>query len=180
MAVKDLDGKRSGRPRGVKTSSRVKRDILWAYRNLGNPDAKPPSPGAKMWAEHARQEPGHFLGCVVRMETAGEQETNNEVDDAGPGREPAANGDPILQVVGETEPQRLMTVFIPWAHLMMYLTGDRSPWVKNVPRDSHLVSGEAIPKRRGIQLTIRSETFLVVGEGEGIPELLPDFASNSR
>jgi len=40
MALKDLEGKRTGRPRGAKTTA--KRDILWTYCNLGKVDAKPP------------------------------------------------------------------------------------------------------------------------------------------
>ena len=57
--------------KGARTTSRVRRDILWAYSNLDNPDAKPPSPGAKMWAEHAREQRGHFLACVVRLDSSG-------------------------------------------------------------------------------------------------------------
>jgi hypothetical protein len=67
MALKDLIGKRTGRPLGSRTSSRVRRDILWAYNNLDKPDTKPPSPGAQMWAEMARREPDQFLACVARV-----------------------------------------------------------------------------------------------------------------
>jgi len=65
MALKDLDGKRTGRPPGAKTASRVRRDILWAYNHLDKPDAKPPSPGALMWPECARKDPGLFLPCAA-------------------------------------------------------------------------------------------------------------------
>jgi hypothetical protein len=44
MGLQHLEGKRTGRPRGSKTSPLVDRDVRWAYRNLGTPDAVPPSP----------------------------------------------------------------------------------------------------------------------------------------
>jgi hypothetical protein len=55
MALKDLEDKKTDRLRGGKNISRVRRDILWAYNHMNKPDAKPPSEGAKMWAELARQ-----------------------------------------------------------------------------------------------------------------------------
>jgi len=67
MALKDLEGKRTGCPPGARTSSRVRRDILWAYNHLDKADAKPPSPGAVMWAECARKDPGRFLTGFCRL-----------------------------------------------------------------------------------------------------------------
>src|SRR5262249_11515682 len=92
MGLKDVEGKRSGRPRGAKTSSRVKRDIMWAYRNLANPDAKPPSAGAMLWANLARQQPGHFLACLVQLETPGGQDLASAGKCEGAGREPDRAG----------------------------------------------------------------------------------------
>ena len=75
MALQDLEGKRTGRPRGAKTTSPVRKDILWAYRNLDKPDAKPPSPGARMWADLARNEPSRFLAHLARIEAARQEKS---------------------------------------------------------------------------------------------------------
>jgi hypothetical protein len=86
MALKDLEGKRTGRPRGAKSTSRVRRDILWAYNHLDKPDAKPPSPGAKMWAKLARKEPVRFLAHVARNEAP------RKVQSKQPGNEAKGTG----------------------------------------------------------------------------------------
>jgi hypothetical protein len=176
MGIKDLEGKRTGRPRGAKTTSRVRRDILWAYRNLGNPDAKPPSPGAKLWADLARQQPGQFLACLVRFETAEGQDLASEGEGAGPGREMDGTGGATGNGWGGKPPQRVRKLFVDADHLITRLTSDGSAWVSNLPRGAYVVGGETDPSRDGIVFTIHSDTFPPVAEGEPIPEISPVFS----
>ncbi len=159
----DLE-KRPGRPGrrpGSKTSSRVKRDILWAYRNLDKPDARPPSAGAKMWAQLARTQPAHFLACVLRVETAGEpRAVGEEVNGAG-------------GTVGDFPSRRLKTIAVRETCLFDFL---REGWpnyayVINPPTDAHIVGCETDTSQRRIRLIISSATFPEVAEGEEIPEL---------
>src|SRR5436305_1269771 len=128
MGLKDLEGKRTGRPRGAKTTSRVRRDILWAYRNLDNPDAKPPSPGARMWTELARTQPGHFLACVVKVDTAGEREADGEGESGVPSPEPEETGGLTLSLLGGKSPRRLKTMTLCWQTLVLHLGGEFVPW----------------------------------------------------
>lgn len=175
MGLKDLEGKRTGRPRGAKTTSRVRRDILWAYRNLDNPDAKPPSPGAKMWAEHARKQPAHFLGCVVRVETAGDQEADSEGEGGLPDGVPNGTGEPSGKGLAGKAPQRLRKLLIGAQHLLGRLTRDGGSKVANLPRDAYVVGCESDSSRDGIYLIIYSATFPPVEEGQAIPELPGEF-----
>ena len=47
MAVANLQKKRTGRPRGSKSSSAGKRGLIWASRNLGKEGIEPPSDAAR-------------------------------------------------------------------------------------------------------------------------------------
>jgi hypothetical protein len=171
MGLKDLEGKRSGRPPGARSTSRVKRDILWAYRNLDKPDAKSPSAGARMWAEHARRDPGHFLACVLRADTAGQSDAEAALlpkRDVSGG--PSGNG-----TTGKI-PQKVKNFFIGGCHLLGRLTRDGSAWISNLPGDAEVVGCKPDPSRDGVILTIFSESFRPIPEGEVIPELTVEYA----
>jgi hypothetical protein len=176
MGLKDLVGKRTGRPRGARTSPRVRRDILWAYRHLEDPEAKAPSPGARLWAEHARRQPGRFLACVLRVDTAGAREADDEGDGVGPGREPDGTGGPTGDSLSGTPPHRIRKVFVSAQHFLWRLTGDGAAWVSNLPRDAYVVGCEKDPSRDGIVLTLHSDEFPPVAAGEAIPELTALYA----
>jgi hypothetical protein len=158
MALKDLEGKRTGRPRGAKTTSRVQRDLEWAYRHLDKPDAKPPSPGAKQWAEYARRQPDKFLDRVLRV-SAGEEQLRGSTSRKAEG------------LRCDERPSRVMTMFVPWPHLLAHFTGKRDGfWLRNLPLDTRLISCVMHPARSGVEFLIHSETFPEVAEGEPIPE----------
>jgi len=158
----DLE-KRPGRPGrrpGSKTSSRVKRDIIWAYRNLDKPDARPPSAGAKMWAQLARTQPAHFLDCVLRVDTAGEPRAVGEAHGAG-------------GTASDSPTRRLKTIAVRETCLFDFLSEGWPNYnnVINPPPDAHVVGCEADTSQRRIGLIISSATFPEVAEGEEIPEL---------
>jgi hypothetical protein len=44
-----LEGKRTGRPRGSKNLANAWRDVLWAYRHRDENRASPPTAGAHVW-----------------------------------------------------------------------------------------------------------------------------------
>ena len=48
-----LEGKRSGRPKGARNWASAWRDCLWGYRNAENEDAQPPTVGAELWRAFA-------------------------------------------------------------------------------------------------------------------------------
>src|SRR5579862_5860447 len=89
MATDHLEGKRTGRPKGSKNGAMppdLRRDVLWAYRNLsaftlndGKPEPigecrpKPPSPGAMHWVQYGLKHPERFLDRVVNLAHAEEE-----------------------------------------------------------------------------------------------------------
>jgi hypothetical protein len=169
MALKDLEGKRTGRPPGARTTSRLSRDAAWAYRHLDHPDARPPSPGAKLWVQFGREQPGHFLASVALLEATGRQEGGAGEDprrDPGWAASPAQDG---------PRAGRLKRLFVPEARLVAYLTGGRAPWLTNLPHEFRVVGSEVDAGRRGVVLTIASEEFPEVAEGEAAPEVSPEF-----
>jgi hypothetical protein len=48
-----LEGKRSGRPKGSRNWSRAWRDCLWGYLHAEDQRAVPPTAGAAMWQAFA-------------------------------------------------------------------------------------------------------------------------------
>jgi hypothetical protein len=169
MALKDLEGKRTGRPPGARTSSPVRRDILWAYKNLNKPDAKPPCPGAKMWAELARTQPGRFLACVARIEAAG-QDRHRRVKNgrrSGPHKNGAA-----VPSFGDEESRRLKRVTLSERFLFTCMrAGERDGWVYDLPFDAYIVDRQVNESQRATDFVIHSEDFPEVAEGKPIPEL---------
>jgi len=175
MALEDLEGKRTGRPPGARTTSPVRRDILWAYRNLDKPDVKPPSPGAKMWLDLARQEQGRFLSCIAlfeasRQEDPSQEEASQPMEVPVPAQEPPkapARG------FGDSKTRRVMSKILREDEILSLIehrpgaTGSRS----RVPYDAHVVDCEANVSQRVFHVFIASETFREVPEGQPIPDL---------
>jgi hypothetical protein len=52
-----LEGKRSGRPKGSKNMAGAWRDALWGYWHSDEKGASPPSAGAAVWRLLARRYP---------------------------------------------------------------------------------------------------------------------------
>ena len=48
-----LEGRRTGRPRGSKNLASALRDAQWAYENRFKARAAPPTAGARLWWEFA-------------------------------------------------------------------------------------------------------------------------------
>jgi hypothetical protein len=184
MGVEHLQGKRTGRRPGSKSAPPWVRDVRWAYRNLGKPDAVPPSDGARFWLTVAREQPDKFFACLVLLGTpedkadcrksGGPPEPDPDVVSAD-GRRDDGNGATLALRI-DPRPLRVKTLFVPEAHLRMHLTGDRPlPWVMNLPRDFVVLASAVDRGRKGLVLTLYSGAFDVVAEGEPIPELAPKY-----
>jgi hypothetical protein len=65
MGLQHLAGKRTGRPKGSRSKPRWLRDLAWAEKNLGNPDAQPPSELARRLRDLGRARPDQFLACLA-------------------------------------------------------------------------------------------------------------------
>src|SRR5436309_9031086 len=87
MGLEHLNGKRTGRPRGVKSAPRWQRDVRWVYRNLGNAGARPPSELARRLLALALEHPDRFVACLAHLESPA-PEPDPEAEGAK-GRKPA-------------------------------------------------------------------------------------------
>jgi hypothetical protein len=177
MGVEHLQGKRTGRPRGSKSTPHWVRALRWAERNLDNPAATPPSPLAAKLLGLGREQPDKFLACLALRDAR--EQTPAPV----PG---AAAPDERTAKLGGDQPRRVKMLVIPMAHLVMQLHGDGPiPWVRNLPRDVQLW-GFAVKTvgtdwrgwpERALRITLYSPSFPEVAPGAPIPELVPEFST---
>jgi hypothetical protein len=65
-----LEGKRVGRPRGVRNHAKAWADVIWGYRHRHEDLAAPPNESARMWWSFAIRYPDEveeFLQCFDRI-----------------------------------------------------------------------------------------------------------------
>jgi hypothetical protein len=166
VAIKDVDGKRTGRPRGAKSSSKVLRDIRAAYRSLDKPESKLTTAGARLWAAMAREHPAQFLACLAKLEARAPNEVKRD-------REAK---DPLLSGDGAKPPRRVRTMVVDAQHLVSRMTSDGAAKLSNFPRDAYVAGCQEDPTRDGIVLVIHSNTFPPVFDGEVIPEITAEYS----
>src|SRR5438552_16411764 len=65
MGVEHLQGKRTGRPRGSKSTPAWARDVRWVQKHLGQPAATPPTPLAGLLLNLGREHPEKFVACLT-------------------------------------------------------------------------------------------------------------------
>jgi hypothetical protein len=70
VGLEHLEKKRTGRPKGSKTSPAWVRALRWAERNLGKPDAEAQAPSelARYLLALGREHPDRFLACLALLE----------------------------------------------------------------------------------------------------------------
>jgi hypothetical protein len=156
MAIKDLEGKRTGRRPGSKSRPPWERDLRWAYKNIGRPDAEPPSEFARSLRELGREHPDKLFDLLR----------------AGP----IANGTQDKDASPPKEPQRVRRIAIDARYLLTRLTRNGSSVVANLPRDAYIVGCEVDLEQDKIVLTIYSDSFPPVKAGGAIPKIWLDYA----
>ena len=52
-----LEGRRTGRPKGSRNWQTAWRDCLWGYEHASDPDVAPPTAGAALWQAFAGANP---------------------------------------------------------------------------------------------------------------------------
>ena len=67
MGVQQLEGRRTGRPKGSRTQA-GKRAVLWTVRHLAEPDARPPSPLAERLLAQAQDRPDLLARLLIELE----------------------------------------------------------------------------------------------------------------
>jgi hypothetical protein len=181
MGLQHLEGRRTGRRKGGKNSPAWVRDVRWAYKNLGKPDAVAPSEGARYWLTVARERPSEFAAALVQLDRSENRKpvTNEPATGTGPGsRQHNDNGATPIRRIAQ-RPLRAKSLFLPEDHLRRQFSGERPlSGVTNLPDGFRVVACDVDRTRRGLLLTLLSEAFEEVAEGEPIPELAPQFASD--
>ena len=172
MSLEHLQGKRTGRPRGAKSASPWRRDAIWAYRNLGRPDAQPPTALAGLLAALGREHPDRLAACLFLMEAPGDQAEPRK----GETSEPQPNGSDSAG----NPPRRVRNLFVDTPYLVRRLTGDGTAIISNFPEDPDVVACAVDPSRGGIVLTLHSPMFPIVAEGESVFEMTAEYGWDMR
>ncbi len=68
MGLQHLEGKRSGRPRGARTTPQWVRAVRWASKYLGDLDAVPPSDLAGRLVTMGREHPDKLIHCLALVD----------------------------------------------------------------------------------------------------------------
>jgi hypothetical protein len=180
MSVAHLAGKRTGRPPGSKTTPPWRRDVIWAYRNLGHLDAVPPSPLAGLLLEMGRREPDRLFACLASLDAAPGQQSpapmRNEA--CAPAAVPtpcAPAAVPTPSALDRRGPGRLRHLFIRECYLVRHLKGGIAPGFLDLPGDVHIVDVALDGRRKGLIFLVHSQSFPLVQEGELVPELEAEF-----
>jgi hypothetical protein len=178
MSLVHLEGKRTGRRPGSRNSSRWKRDLLWAWKNLGNPDAEPPSPLAGLLLAMGRSDPANFLFCLSLLEV---QTLKLEVEAPKAEEQKPVSNDTAPNVLAPKadgfrnngQPRRLKRVRVREDSILSSarMGNPNCQYFLNVPNDAHIVACEADIPHRELHVVITSEKFPEVAEGEPIPEV---------
>ena len=151
-----LEGKRTGRPKGTGHRSRLLHDMRWAYETIGEPEARPPTAGAKYCKDWILRDPTSFLALLGTLEGEG-----------GPARESVTTANKSEKKA----PQNVRKVFVHAQHLRSRLTANNTSFLSNLPHDAYIIGVEADPSRDGFLFTIHSNKFFPVESGKVIPEM---------
>jgi hypothetical protein len=158
-SVAHLEGKRSGRPPGSKSTPRWIKDATWVERHLGDPDAKPSTALAAALLKLAREQPDKFVAVLALREAPPQTEAPAPPAggaDRGPEhRLDLINGGVKTLVVGHRELRRMLAGDKPRARLIAPAALDiLGGWVSD----------------RGLHLTIRADALPRLQRGQPIPE----------
>lgn len=169
MGIQHLTGKRTGRPRGTKNTPPWVRDARWAYQNLGNLDAAPPSPLAGRLLDLGREQPDRLAVCLAAID-AHMGGPKPSLSDAAAVFSPGARS-PKEQRLFEGKSSRLKMFDLPESALLdLVRAGDGKNGI-DTPDDVHVCGCKLLSKRRKVRLIFRSMDFPRLKKDDHIPEL---------
>jgi hypothetical protein len=149
MNTAHLDGKRTGRPRGTKSTPAWARDAKWAFRHFNDPDAVPPSEFARCLRDQARQRPDLLLAVLAQLELV-----PNKKEASAP--QQSADEAPSVGEQGQREPRAEVKTFdVPVADLVTWAMGYGEPGGLNLlPPECEILSVVLNRRNRRVALTI--------------------------
>lgn len=156
MALKHLDGNRTGRPPGSKNRPPWVRAALWAFKHLDDEDAVPPSPLARRLLELGREHPDKLLAVLLKID--------------GARSSPKADSAPRVSKKTEAPSRRLRKVSLSGSRLFETLGLELSR-VPRLPPYVEIVGIAVSTRGAPTTLTLRSPMFEEVPEDQPIPEV---------
>ena len=157
MGIEHLLGKRTGRPRGTKSTPAGLRDARWVNRNLGREGVIPPTPLAERLLALAREAPDRFAVCLATMEA--DHRNRGSIGLPVSGTDTAEGACPL----------RVKSVFVSWETLRPTILGPRGLF----PGDARLL--RCVPETRsgmvGVLFIVGSQAYSPVPSDKPIPEL---------
>jgi hypothetical protein len=142
--------------------------VVWAYRNLGNPDANPPNRQATALLALGRDYPDRLVACMALADPP-----HAKADARGPAADGPAKpctGGAAVGSPGAAASRRLQEVAVAEKRLLSHLS-EGTGYVFRPPHDAHVVGCQLDTAKREIRLIFHSESFPVVAEGEPIPDM---------
>jgi hypothetical protein len=168
MSISHVDGHRTGRPKGSRTTPAWVRALNWAERNYGTPDAVPPNALAAKLLQLVQDRPELFVRCLA-LRDAPQREAQVLRETAR-----AENGTPTVRGLrvqrSRTDPWDRLPGGLVWLEVMhsdpmRLLRGQIA--LDGVPPDFEIVAGYV--GGRGLLLLIRSDALPRVERGQPIP-----------
>jgi hypothetical protein len=158
MGLEHLVGKRSGRPKGLKSAPAWVRALKWAERHLDRLEAVPPSPLAARLVALGREHPDRFVACLALAD----QTDAGGVSRQKPPRNPAV----------ADRPGRFARFTLVSSHLVGHLTGARLlPWLRGLPHGAKVVNCACDREVDALVFTVESGSLPPVAAGAPIPDL---------
>jgi ribosomal protein L7/L12 len=122
MGTEHLKDKRSGRPPGARSRLPWIRDVRWAYRSIGKPDAQPPTAFAGLLLALARDHPERFAVCLAQVDVVRLEEQRRDRgtgNAAGDTSHPAGNA-PNVAAIPAPAPVPAVRVPKTGRHLVVF------------------------------------------------------------
>jgi hypothetical protein len=148
------------------------RDAWWAYRNLGNPEASPPSELARRLLVLGREEPDKFLAAPTALEA---RPSRGEGVNEGAG-ELRRNGTParLDEALDDGQGRRLKRLMVPAENIGLCVRGQSTLRVRGLPHDARLVDVRPSASGEAFAFIFRSWSFAPLPEGAPVPEFRPE------
>jgi hypothetical protein len=152
-SVLHLDGRRTGRRPGSRSTPAWEKAARWAARNLDKDDAVPPNEFARCLRDQAKEQPISFLTAMALL------------DGRRPAQPPEHGGTGVPK-----GGMRMRRLSVPVSGLASWAQGLPEPaWLSRLPDGCELLGVVLDRTRRRVVLTVCHDSFPAVPDGQPVP-----------